>query len=55
VDKENSAINLTIGENSNTFSLDKDPGIFRMRIETQYHGTIRNGYTDPFVVTSILS
>lgn len=56
VDKDNAEISLVVdAENGNSFALTRDPGIFRMRIETKYHGTIRNGYTDTFRVTSILS
>ena len=55
VDKDNAEISLTVSNQGNSFALTRDPGIFRMRIETKYHGTIRNGYTESFRVTSILS
>lgn len=36
-----------------TFSIDRDDGYYRLRIENRYHGTLRIGYTSVFSVNRI--
>lgn len=43
-------IEVITSDNGNTFEIDGDSGLYRIRIENRYKGTLCVGYTDVFAV-----